>query len=101
MFGNLPVDAAAAAAVAARSTTPKSAVLRTWSSLSRVTGVATSPTRLRIALFAALALLLAGLAAGCGGSGSKSGVAGARHVLGSATVKTQKVNKLGVVLVNS
>jgi predicted lipoprotein with Yx(FWY)xxD motif len=69
--------------------------------LSRVAGVATSPARLRIAGFAALAAAVAGLAAGCGGSGSKSGVAGARHVLKSATVKTRKINKLGVVLVNS
>jgi predicted lipoprotein with Yx(FWY)xxD motif len=66
-----------------------------------VTEVATSPTRLRIAGLAALAAAVAGLAAGCGGSGPKSGVAGARHVLGSATVKTRKINKLGVVLVNS
>ena len=63
--------------------------------------MATSATRLRIAGFAALAAAVAGLAAGCGGSGPKSGVAGARHVLGSATVKTRKINKLGVVLVNS
>jgi predicted lipoprotein with Yx(FWY)xxD motif len=63
--------------------------------------MATSPTRFRIALCAALVLAVAGLAAGCGGSGSRSGVAGARHVLKSATVKTRKINKLGVVLVNS
>jgi predicted lipoprotein with Yx(FWY)xxD motif len=63
--------------------------------------VATSQTGLRIAGFAALAAAVAGLAAGCGGSGPKSGVAGARHVLKSATVKTRKINKLGVVLVNS
>src|SRR6476661_3608273 len=93
MFGNPPVDAAATAAVAPRSTSPKTAILRNCSSLSRVTEVATSATRLRIAGF--------GLAAGCGGSGPKSGVAGARHVLGSATVETRKINKLGVVLVNS
>jgi predicted lipoprotein with Yx(FWY)xxD motif len=62
--------------------------------------VATSPTRLRIAGFAALAALVVGLASGCGGSGPKSGVAGASHVLKSATVKTRKINKLGVVLVN-
>jgi predicted lipoprotein with Yx(FWY)xxD motif len=48
----------------------------------------------------ALALGVAGVAAGCGGSTSKSGVAGARHVVASATVKTRKVGKLGVVLVN-
>jgi predicted lipoprotein with Yx(FWY)xxD motif len=63
--------------------------------LSRVLGVATSPKRLRIALFAALA-------AGCGGSStSKSGVAGARHATKSATVTTRRIKKLGVVLVNS
>lgn len=62
--------------------------------------MATSQTRLRIAGLAALAAAVTGLAAGCGGSGSKSGVAGARHVLRSATVKTRKINKLGVVLVN-
>jgi predicted lipoprotein with Yx(FWY)xxD motif len=101
MCGNPPVDAAATAAVAPRSTSPKRAILRNCSSLSRVTEVATSPTRLRIAGLAALAAAVAGLAAGCGGSGPKSGVAGARHVLGSATVKTRKINKLGVVLVNS
>jgi predicted lipoprotein with Yx(FWY)xxD motif len=101
MCGNPPVDAAATAAVAPRSTSPKTAILRNCSSLSRVTGVATSPTRLRIAGFAALAAAVAGLAAGCGGSEPKSGVASARHVLSSATVKTRKINKLGVVLVNS
>lgn len=62
--------------------------------------MATPPTRFRIGLVAALALAVAGLAAGCGGSTSKSGVAGARHALASATVKTRKVGKLGVVLVN-
>jgi predicted lipoprotein with Yx(FWY)xxD motif len=61
--------------------------------------VATS--RIRIGLCTALVLAVAGLATGCGGSASKSGVAGARHVLKSATVKTRKINKLGVVLVNS
>lgn len=63
--------------------------------------MANSQTRLRIAGCAALAAVVTGLAAGCGGSGPKSGVAGARHVLKSATVKTRKINKLGVVLVNS
>jgi predicted lipoprotein with Yx(FWY)xxD motif len=77
------------------------AILRTFFSLSRVTAVATSPKRFRIGLCAALVLAVAGLAAGCGGSGAKSGVAGARHVLKSATVNTRKINKLGVVLVNS
>jgi predicted lipoprotein with Yx(FWY)xxD motif len=48
--------------------------------------VATSPTRVRFGLCAALVLAVAGLATGCGGSGATSGVAGA---------------KLGVVLVNS
>jgi len=101
MCGNPPVDAAATAAVAPRSTSPRRAILRNCSSLSRVTEVATSPTRLRIAGLAALAAAVAGVTAGCGGSGPKSGVAGARHVLNSATVKTRKINKLGVVLVNS
>jgi predicted lipoprotein with Yx(FWY)xxD motif len=102
MFGNLPVDAAATAAVAARSTSPKTAILRTRSSLSRVTGVATPSTRLRIALLAAVAAAVAVVAAGSGGSGAaKAGVAGARHVLKSATVTTRRINKLGVVLVNS
>jgi predicted lipoprotein with Yx(FWY)xxD motif len=62
--------------------------------------VATSLRLPRIALVVALAAVVAGLAAVCGASGSTSGVAGARHVLGSATVKTRKVGKLGVVLVN-
>jgi predicted lipoprotein with Yx(FWY)xxD motif len=69
--------------------------------LSRVTGVATSPRGLRIGGFLALAAVLAVLAAGCGGSGSRSGVAGARHVLSSTTVKTRRVKNLGVILVNS
>jgi len=57
---------------------------------------------LPIALFAALAVTLGVLAAGCGGSSpAKSGVAGARHVTRSATVTTRKVKKLGVILVNS
>jgi predicted lipoprotein with Yx(FWY)xxD motif len=51
--------------------------------------VATSPTRLRIALLAALAAAVALPAAGYGGSASKS-----------ATVQTRKIKKLGVVLVN-
>jgi predicted lipoprotein with Yx(FWY)xxD motif len=40
------------------------------------------------------------LAAGCGGSAPRSGVAGARHMLRSPTVQTRKIKKLGVVLVN-
>ena len=65
-------------------------------------GVVSSPTtRLRLGLFAALALAVAALAAGCGGSTPKSGVAGARHVTKAATVKTRTVKKLGVILVNS
>jgi predicted lipoprotein with Yx(FWY)xxD motif len=63
--------------------------------------VATSPVRHRTALFAALVLAVAVLATGCGGSAPKSGVAGARHVLTSATVQTRTIKKLGVVLVNS
>jgi predicted lipoprotein with Yx(FWY)xxD motif len=47
--------------------------------------------------------VVAVLAAGCGGSTPKSGVAGARHVLvgGSPpTVQTRRIKKLGVVIVN-
>ncbi len=57
-------------------------------------------SRIRIGLCAALVMAVAGLAAAYGGSDSKAGVAGARHVLKSATVKTRKISKLGVVLVN-
>jgi predicted lipoprotein with Yx(FWY)xxD motif len=57
--------------------------------------------RVRIGLLAALAAVVAVLAAGSGGSGAKAGVTGTRHVLRSATVKTRRINKLGVVLVNS
>jgi predicted lipoprotein with Yx(FWY)xxD motif len=63
--------------------------------------VATSQARVRIGLFAALAVAIAVLATGWGGSAPKSGVAGARHVLKSPTVTTRKVKKYGVVLVNS
>jgi predicted lipoprotein with Yx(FWY)xxD motif len=63
--------------------------------------VATSPRRLRIGLFAALVLTVGVLVSGCGGSAPTSGVAGARHVTKSATVKTAKAKKLGVILVNS
>jgi predicted lipoprotein with Yx(FWY)xxD motif len=101
MLGNPPLDAAATPAVTARDTSPNRAILRTCSSLSRVTGVATSLRGLRIGRFAALAAALAVLAAGCGGSASRSGVAGARHVLSSAMVNTRTVKKYGVVLVNS
>jgi len=54
-----------------------------------------------VALLAALVLV----AAGCGGSSRSSaptsGVAGARHSLSSAVVKTRKISGLGVVLVNA
>jgi predicted lipoprotein with Yx(FWY)xxD motif len=63
-------------------------------------GVATSSRGLRIGLLSALVAAVAVLAAGCGGSGARSGVAGARHVTTTATVHTRKVGKLGVVLVN-
>jgi predicted lipoprotein with Yx(FWY)xxD motif len=66
-----------------------------------VTAVATRPARLRISLLAAAAAAVAVLAAGCGGSAPRSGVAGARHLLRSVTVTTRRVKKLGVVLVNS
>ena len=39
--------------------------------------------------------------AGFGGSTPRAGVAGASHVTKTATVKTRKVGKLGVILVNS
>jgi predicted lipoprotein with Yx(FWY)xxD motif len=57
--------------------------------------------QLRVIAVALLALL--GLvAAGCGGSSpTSSGVAGAQHSTSSATVKTRKINGLGVVLVNA
>jgi len=58
-------------------------------------------SRLRIGRIVALAAAVAVLAAGCGGSASNSGVAGARHVTKAVTVKTRKIPKLGVVLVNS
>jgi predicted lipoprotein with Yx(FWY)xxD motif len=45
--------------------------------------------------------VVAVLAAGFAGSGAKAGVSGARQVVKSATVKTRRINKLGVVLVNS
>lgn len=47
--------------------------------------------------------MVAVVAAGCGGSASSAtgGVAGARHALKSATVKTRKLKKLGTVLVDS
>ena len=99
MLGSPPlVDAAAAATVATKITRPNRAMRRTCSSLSRVTGVVTSPRRLRIALIAALALTVAVVAAGWG---AKSSVAGARHATSSVTVKTRKIAKLGTVLVNS
>ena len=63
--------------------------------------MATPQARVRIALPAALALVVAVFVTGCGGAGSKSGVAGARHVLKSPTVTTRKVTKLGVILVNN
>ena len=96
MFGSPPVDAAATAAVAASSTTPKRAILRTCFSFTRVTAVATRKTWLRIALFAVLA---AAVAAGwLGAAGSQ---AAARRVAAGATVKTRTVKKYGTVLVNS
>ncbi|HEU5243773.1 MAG TPA: hypothetical protein VFU33_05170 [Gaiellaceae bacterium] len=63
--------------------------------------MATPQARVRIGLLAALGLAVALVAAGCGGAASKSGVAGARHVLKSSTVTTRKVKKLGTILVNS
>lgn len=58
--------------------------------------------RTRIACLVALGAAVAALMAGCGGSSApRSGVAGARHVTKSATVRTKKLKKLGTVLVNS
>jgi predicted lipoprotein with Yx(FWY)xxD motif len=68
----------------------------------RILGGNSSRYRLRLLAVAALALL--GLvAAGCGGgssSASQGGVAGARHSASSVAVKTRKLGRLGVVLVN-
>jgi predicted lipoprotein with Yx(FWY)xxD motif len=54
---------------------------------------------------AVLGVLVALAAAGCGGSSSsataRTGVAGARHVAGSATVKTRTIKGLGAVLVDA
>jgi predicted lipoprotein with Yx(FWY)xxD motif len=63
--------------------------------------MAPSSAHLRIGLCAGLVLAVAVLAAGCGGSSPRSGVAGARHVTKSVVVKTKKLKKLGVVLVTS
>jgi predicted lipoprotein with Yx(FWY)xxD motif len=63
--------------------------------------VATPLTRLRIGVLLAAAAAVSVVVAGCGGSMSRSGVAGARHVTKSATVMTRKIKKLGIVLVNS
>ena|SRR5215467_3762819 len=103
MFGNPPVDAAAAAAVATSSTSPKRTILRTCSPFIRVIGVATPQARVRIGLFAVfvLTVVVAVLAAGYGSSASRAGVAASRQVLKSPTVATRKVKKYGVVLVNS
>ena len=99
MFGSPPVDAAATAAVAARSATPKTAILRTCSSFTRVTAVATRKTPLRIGLLAALAAAVAIVAIGWEGSASSK--AATRRAAATATVQTKKLKKLGVVLVNS
>jgi predicted lipoprotein with Yx(FWY)xxD motif len=99
MCGNSPVDAAATAAVAARSTGPQRAILRTCPSLSRVTAVATHKISLRIGVVAALAATIAVVAIGWLGSASSK--ASAQHAAKAATVQTRKVGKLGVVLVNS
>lgn len=64
--------------------------------------MATSRKRLRIGLLAALAVAVSAVAVGYAGSSTSSaGVAGVRHATSSVTVKTRKINKLGVVLVNS
>ena len=99
MFGSPPVDATATAAVAAKSTIPNSAILRTCSSLSRVTAMATRRGSTRIAVVAALAAVVAIAAIGwAGAAGSK---AAAQRAAKAATVQTKKLKKLGTVLVNS
>src|SRR5438128_487914 len=97
MCGSPPVDAAATATVAAKSTKPTRTILRTCSSLSRVTGVGTRLTSLRIGALAALVAAVA-IVASSTALASQSGV---RHLTKAATVQTRKVGKLGVVLVNS
>jgi len=98
MFGNPPVDAAAPAAVAASSTSPKRTILRTCSSLIRVIGVATPQARVRIGLLVALTVAVAGLVSGWLEPGSSKA---ARRAAAAPTVQTKKVGKLGVILVNS
>ena len=68
--------------------------------------MATWFTPLRIGRFVAVAAAVAVVAAGCGGSSSRStapkgGVAGAQHATTAATVQTRRIKNLGVVLVNS
>ena len=62
--------------------------------------------RYQVRLLAVALLALLGLvAAGCGGSSAssapKSGVLGAQHSTSSVAVKTRKIKRLGVVLVNT
>jgi predicted lipoprotein with Yx(FWY)xxD motif len=97
MWGSPPVDAAATATVAANSTKPTRTILRTCSSLSRVTGVGTRRTKLRIAGVVVLAVAIA-VAASSTAWASKTS---ARHATATVTVKTKRIKKLGVVLVNS
>lgn len=51
-------------------------------------------------LAVALLAVLGFVAAGCGGSAPKNGVAGAQHSISSVAVKTRKIKGLGTVLVN-
>src|SRR5262245_24681622 len=97
MFGSPPVEAAATATVAPNSTRAARKILRTCSSLSRVTGVGTRSTSLRIAAVAVLAAVVAVAAA----SAAQSGVSGARHLTKTPTVTTKRVGRLGTILVNS
>src|SRR5262245_45198554 len=94
MLGSPPLEAAATAAVAANSPRPRKTILRTLLlPCSRVTGVATRSTLVRIACLTALAAAVAAVAAG-------AGLAGARHVTKAPTVQTKKIKGLGTVLVN-
>src|SRR5262249_25975263 len=99
MFGNPPVDAAAPAAVATSSTSPKRTILRTCSSLIRVIGMATPQARVRIGVLAALTVAVAASLARRAGPGSSK--AAAQRAAAAPTVQTKKVGKLGVILVNS
>src|SRR5438067_5051033 len=96
MFGRPPVAAAAMAATAANAAKPTRTrtILRTCSSLSRVTAVGTHKGSLRIGFLAALAVAVALVA-------PMGGLAGSRQALKGATVQTRNIRGPGTVLVNS